>query len=51
MYSKRVRRLWLEMNDKDLFKSLRDGKLETQLDNAQRVLEKKENLRVLIMKS
>ena len=36
--AKGVRRLWLEINDKDLFKSLRVCKPETQLGNTQSVL-------------
>lgn len=39
------------MSDSDLFKGPRDGKLETRRGNTQRVPEKKEKLRVLIMKS
>lgn len=46
-YSKRVRRLWLETNDKDRFEGLRVCKQERQLGNTQSVPKKKEKLRVL----
>ena len=51
MNSKRVWRLWLEINDKYLFKSLRVCKPETQLGHTQSFPKKKEKLRVLIVKN
>ena len=47
--SKRIWRLWLEGNDKDLFKALRVCKLEIQLSNDQCVTKKKEKLSILIV--
>lgn len=38
--------LWLEINDKDLFKGLRVHTPETQLGNTEGVPKKKEKLRV-----
>ena len=51
MNSKRVWRLWLEINDKDLFKALGVCKPETHLSDTQSVLRKEEKLRVLTVKS
>lgn len=43
---KRVWRLWLEINNKELFKGLQVCKPETQLGNTQSIPKKKEKLRV-----
>lgn len=41
---KRVRRLWLEINDKHLFQGLRVCQLKTQLGHTQSVPKKNEKL-------
>lgn len=46
-----VRKLWLEINDKDLLKGLRVCEVETQLSNAQNIPKEKEKLKVLIVRS
>lgn len=48
---KRVWNLWLEINNKELFKGLRVCKPEAQLGNMQSVSKKKEKLRVSPEKS
>lgn len=44
---KKIRRLWLEVNDKDLLKGLKVYILETKLGNTQSVPRKEEKLRVV----
>lgn len=46
-----IRRLWVEMKDKDLFKGLRICKPEQRLGNTNSDPKKKEKSRVLIVKS
>lgn len=46
---KRVRKLWLEINDKDLLKGLMVCEVETQLSNAQNIPKEKEKLKVLLI--
>lgn len=47
---KRVRKLWLEINDKDLLKGLRVCGVETQLSNTQNIPKEKETLKVLVVR-
>lgn len=48
---KRVRKLWLEIKDKDLLKGLRVCGVETQPSNAQNIPKEKETLKVLVVRS